>query len=98
MMGRIKAIRLPQAITQIDDLWVGDGGNRMTGTVVIFGIHYHADFLRVTGELGQQTGAGDESAEVFDRLMSFDDEGDFQTFRIPGFEGRWVVVITPFKA
>jgi hypothetical protein len=95
---RIKPIPLDKPLTEITDVWLEDGGLRMIATVVIFGVYFHAEFLRVTGEPGCQVGMGDGACrDTFDLLMNFDDDGDFQSVQIPGFPGDCVLAITPYK-
>ena len=96
--NRIAAIPLDPPPLNITDVWVEDEGNRLLGTVKLFGMNFHAEFLRV-GVFGEcQMGVGSGGChDVFEKLMAFDDDGAFQTFQLPGFDGDWVLVIAPYK-
>ena len=95
---RIAAIPLDPPPLNITDVWVEDDGNRLLGTVHLFGRHFHAEFLKVANDGdGHQKGCG-EYAELYERLQTYDgDSDDFTTVFVPGFEGEYVLVITSYK-
>ena len=82
------------------------GFARVLGTVYLNGVVFHADCVRVRfdGDGMQVVDLGDEytrtEGDAFDALDSIfehDPEGAFQTVKLEGFDGEWVVVLTPAK-
>lgn len=76
----------------------------LLATATLFGVFHHVEFIRVIEKDSQQQpwhpecGAGDEdnnNEERFDALNIYD--GAYhETVKVPGFEGDYVCVITPY--
>lgn len=74
----------------------------LLGTINLFGIPMHANFIRVKEEFGEHEEEGEQvcdsmapqATENWDSFCQLQDAA-FQTIKIPGFPGEWVCVIHP---
>jgi hypothetical protein len=72
------------------------GEDILLGTVVIYGVHFHAEFLRVTTKNGEQVGTMDPHRRL-DGYYAVGGEGAFHTVNVPGFKGEYVLCILPYQ-
>jgi hypothetical protein len=67
----------------------------LKATVLIFGVHHHVTFVKVTTEDGVQVATRDPHGRLEDILAGADGAG--MTVQIPEFEGEWVVGVDPYR-
>lgn len=83
-------------VVEIRDL-MPSGNGILWGTMEILGTNMHVVCLRVKDEEGVQNADGDEEAESrFEDLCNLDPNGAFCTTKLDGYEGEWVVSVSPF--
>lgn len=71
-------------------------GESNNGVIDIFGTRFHVHFVRVEMKDGVQTAITDPE-DRYSKFCRLDPEGaPFETVRIPGRDGEFVPVITPF--
>ena len=81
--------------TEITGLRQLDGEDTLLGTVYLFGVAHHAQFIRVKEdeETGEQVPTNDPEGRWEDVCWLY--EQAYQTVEVPGFEGDYVLVIHP---
>jgi len=76
---------------------------RILGGMTVNGAGFHAEAIRVREnaegiqEFDGPDSLSSEGPGVLDNMFGYDQDGPFQTVRIDGFPGRWVLFITPHK-
>ena len=68
----------------------------ITGIIELFGISCHIQFIRVAYDEENVQYATKDPNGWFLTLLGVDDIA-FRTFELPGYEGEWVLLITPFE-
>lgn len=71
-------------------------GQVLSAVLSIHDLDMHVRAVRVHDVDGEQMAYQDPS-DVFRTVCDADPDGRFETTAIPGFEGRWVIIATPFQ-
>ena len=87
---------------QVERPLLCERGHLVTGTVRLFGANHHVRFVRVRGTpdagpdlIEPLPGAPDGVKALFAEYQKFN-PGAWSTCTLPGYEGRWVMVLYPF--
>lgn len=67
------------------------------GVVMILGTPMHVTLVRVATVGGVQDAQPIDGATHYDALAACDPGGAFQTTQLDGYEGDWVMYLTPFQ-
>ena len=92
MTLKLKVVKEPRDVSDAKD------GSRLLGTVEIFGASHHLELLRATEiEEEGQTFENEECREHYDDLQTLYSADKYETFEIPGLEGRYIAYMVPFE-
>jgi hypothetical protein len=80
---------------RIEGLRAVEGEAALLGTVYILGVLHHAWFVRVEDQDGDQVAVDDPHGRLEEFQQLDADRGAMQTVTVPGYPGRYVVVIYP---
>lgn len=77
-------------------------GNRFLATVEIFGVSHHLEFMRVEEVPNEDDGEPEQRPVDPELQQSYEDlqrvfDGVYETFTLPGQEGRFIAYMVPFE-
>jgi hypothetical protein len=83
-------------IKPLEDSSNDGSGDRLLGTVQILGANHHLEFMRVVDDE-----EGGQRPENKDYQGTYDDvqvlySGTYETFEVPGYEGKYIAFMTPY--
>jgi hypothetical protein len=79
----------------IEDIRRIDGEATLLGHAYVLGALHHAWFVQVAERPGEQVAVADPHHRLDDFHYLASDGGPFETVEVPGFPGRYVMVISP---
>lgn len=83
---------------QPEDVSDAQNGDRLLGTIEVFGASHHLELIRVDeDEEGAQQAANEEYDRMYDDLQQLYPCQKFETFAVPGFEGRYIAFMHPYE-
>ena len=84
-----------QVAAAIEGIHLLDGEANLLGHTYILGVLHHAWLVAVTDTDGQQLPVDDPHHRLDDLHYLAGDAGPFETIELPGFSGRYALVIAP---
>ena len=84
-----------QMVISIDGIRRVDGEATLLGRAYVLGALHHAWLVQVAEPTGEQVAVDDPHHRLDDLHYLSGDGGPFETIEVPGFPGRYALVIAP---
>ena len=84
-----------QMVISIDGIRRVDGEATLLGHAYVLGVLHHAWLVRVVESAGEQVAVDDPHHRLDDLHYLAGDAGPFETIEVPGFPGRYTLILSP---
>lgn len=85
----------PQLVASIDGISRVEDEATLLGHVYVLGVLHHAWLLQVVEPAGEQVAVDDPHHRLDDLHYLSGDGGPFESIEVPGFPGKYALVIAP---